>query len=192
MNDEFSRFFRPGRVHRQIYSDPAIFDAGNGAYLRCCLGLCRPRKPSQEPRRLLCNADRAQTRGDGARRGRRSSGDPQPVRPPRRYGGGDREGFSRRVHLLLPWLDLSSRRPDQGGAAQPRLSARFRCQESQGGHARSAAGDELPRFRVRKRGGRRAKPRRVAWPYDRVAGRHGRPRPRRRDRSGRRHLQARV
>src|SRR6185437_3040209 len=26
MNEDFSRFFKPGRVHRQIYSDPAIFD----------------------------------------------------------------------------------------------------------------------------------------------------------------------
>jgi len=26
MNEDFSRFFKPGRVHRQIYSDPAIFE----------------------------------------------------------------------------------------------------------------------------------------------------------------------
>src|SRR5947199_10646115 len=26
MDEDFSRFFKPGRVHRQIYTDPAIFD----------------------------------------------------------------------------------------------------------------------------------------------------------------------
>jgi hypothetical protein len=26
MNDDFSRFFKPGCVHRQLYTDPAIFE----------------------------------------------------------------------------------------------------------------------------------------------------------------------
>src|SRR4029079_5541355 len=26
MSEDFARFFKPGRVHRQIYTDPAIFD----------------------------------------------------------------------------------------------------------------------------------------------------------------------
>ena len=27
MSEDFSRYFAPGRVHRRLYSDPAIFEA---------------------------------------------------------------------------------------------------------------------------------------------------------------------
>ena len=182
-----ARLRAPAALHRS-----GDLRAGDGAHLRHRLDLHRPRKPGEKARRLFRHADRPPAGGDGARREGEPSRDPQPVRPPRRHGGGDREGQRRRVHLLLSRLDLSSRRPAQGRAAQPRLSARLQGRRSEDGDAAGRAGEELSRLRLRERSGRRAGPGRVARPHDDVARRHDRPRAGRRDRGGRRRVQARL
>ena len=94
--------------------------------------------------------------------------------------------------MLLSRLDLSSRRPAQGGAAAARLSARFRSEESEDRDGAGAARYELSRLRVRQRSGRRAEPGRFPRLHDDLARRHGRSRAGRRDRGRRRRVQARL
>ena len=53
MTQDLSHFVQPGRVHRQIYTDPAIFELELRAHLRRRLDLCRTRKPSEGTRRLF-------------------------------------------------------------------------------------------------------------------------------------------
>ena len=192
MNEDFSRFFKPGCVHRQLYTDPAIFELEMARIFGTAwiyIGHeSQVKKPGDYFATQIGRHPVVMTRDDE----RRAARDPQPVRPPRRDGGGDRKGQRRRIHLLLSRLDLSSRRPAQGRAAQPRLSARLQGRRSEDGDAVGGAGEELSRLRVRQRSGRRPEPGRIARPHDHVARRHDRPRAGRRDRGGRRRVQARL
>ena len=166
MTEDFSRFFKPGCVHRQLYTDPAIFELEMARIFGTAwiyIGHeSQVKKPGDYFATQIGRRPVVMTRdAEGA-----IARHPQPVRPPRRDGGGDRKGQRRRVHLLLSRLDLSSRRQAQGRAAQPRLSARLQGRRSEDVDAVGGAGEELSRLRVRERGGRRAGPGRVARRHD--------------------------
>ena len=111
MSEDFSRFFKPGRVHRQLYTDPAIFELE----MERIFGTAwiyighesQVKNPGDYFATQIGRRPVVMVRDDEGQRPR----DPQPVRPSRRDGGGDREGQRAGIHLLLSRLDLSSRRP---------------------------------------------------------------------------------
>ena len=194
MTEDFSRFFKPGRVHRQIYTDPAIFELEMERIFGARLDLHRPRKPGEEARRLFRHADRPPAGGDDARRERRAARDPQPVRPSRRHGGGDRKGQrptnspaaitagpiistagSRRVPLNHGYpRDFEAERPEDGDAAR---CARVKSYRGFVFASEAADGPSLEES---------------LGHMTHVARRHDRPRAGRRDRGGRRRVQARL
>ena len=147
---DFSRFFAPGRVHRQLYTDPAIFELEMervfGAAWIYVGHESQVKNPGDYFATQIGRKPVVMVRDNDGTLHRRA----QSVRPSRRDGGRDREGQRAGVHLLLSRLDLSSERPAQGGAAQPRLSARLRPEQPEDLDARGAAGEKLPRLRVRQ------------------------------------------
>jgi len=114
----------PACVHRQLYTIRQIFEL-EMARIFAPLDLHRPREPGQKAGDYFAT----QIAGNPVvmtPTKTRASCDPQPMRPPRRHGGGDREGQRGRVHLLLSRLDYSSRRPAQAVPREPRYPRDFR------------------------------------------------------------------
>ena len=83
---------KPGSVHRRLYTDPAIFELEMERIFGTAWIYIGHESQVKKPGDYFAHADRPPSGGDGARRERRIARDPQPVRPPRRDGGGDRKG----------------------------------------------------------------------------------------------------
>jgi len=97
--------------------------AGDGAHLGTAWIYIGHESQGQKARRLFRDADRPHP-VVMVRDAEAACACPQQS-PTAAHGGGDRKGLSGRVHLLLPRLDLSSRRQAKP-SAQPRLSADFK------------------------------------------------------------------
>ncbi len=188
-DDDLASAVQPARVHRRLYTDPAIFELemerifgvawlyvghesqvrNPGDYFLTQVGRKAMVVTRDETGKLRVLHNQCAHRGAMVVATERAT--------------------PRNSPCVLSRLDLSPRRPAQGGAAQPRLSAGFRHQESEDRDAAGAARRELSRLRLRQPGGRGPEPEGIARPHDDLDRRHGRPRAGRRDRGRGRRVQ---
>ncbi len=132
---------RETEVHRDVYIDEEVFAARDGAPVRQHLGLCRPRQPGAEARRLFRHHHRHAAGADGAPHRRHREGAAQPL-PAQGHAHHHRDLRQYRQLLPLPLsrLDLPDRRlAARDPAAQGLREHRLRAEPRRARHERRCA-----------------------------------------------------
>ena len=157
MTDGFSRFLQPGRVHRQIYADPAIFELELERVFGVAWIYVGHESQIRNPV-IYTHADRAQARGDGPRRRAAKSGSSTinaPIaarswsRPKRATPANSRAAITAGPTILT----AASRR-----CRCARLSVRFRSEKPRKPRWRGASRRELSRLLFASEAAARAEP----------------------------------
>ena len=168
---------QPARVNWQIYSEPAIFELELQRIFGVCLDLVGHESQVKTPPATISEPSSAPNRSCwyATPRARSKSSIISAPTVARSLSRTTRQ--YRRIPMLLPWLDLSLRRPAQGDSVAGRLSTRLQSEKSEHCDDTSAARKKLSRFCFCQRSQRRTKLGGIPRPHDDLARRHGRPRP---------------
>ncbi len=147
---DWDELVQEDRVHRLIYTDPAIFEAEMTQHLRRGLGLSRPREPDpQATNDYITTQARPAADHPAARLQRQDPRAVQPLHPSRHHAVPQGQGLGAHVHLPVSRLELPQHRQAARGAVAGRLCLRLQGREVQ--RRAGAARRQLSRLHLRAR-----------------------------------------